>query len=45
MNSSKKWPMKLTKTYGKGYDGTNLRKFRQFYLLFEKYDPLGLTLT
>ena len=41
----KKWFSKLTELYGKGYDATNLRKFRQFYLLFEKCDPLGLTLT
>ena len=41
----KKWSSKLTELYGKGYDATNLRKFRQFYLLFEKCDPLGLTLT
>lgn len=26
----------LTKEYGKGYDYSNLRKMRQFYLLFEK---------
>ena len=32
----KKWSVKLTKNYGKGYDATNLRKFRQFYNIFPK---------
>ena len=32
----KKWSIKLTELYGKGYDATNLRKFRQFYLCFQK---------
>ena len=32
----KKWSKKLTELYGKGYDATNLKRFRQFYLLFEK---------
>ena len=41
----KKWSIKLTEAYDKGYDATNLRKFRQFYLYFSKYDPVGLTLT
>lgn len=40
----KEWSIKYTKKYGKGYDGTNLRKFRQFYLVFPKCAPLGLTL-
>ena len=30
----KKWAEKLTKEYGKGYDYTNLRRFRQFFLEF-----------
>ena len=30
----KKWSIKLTDTYGKGYDTTNLKRFRQFYLTF-----------
>ncbi len=32
----KKWSEKLTKEYGKGYNITNLKRFRQFYLEFEK---------
>ena len=30
----KKWSIKLTKMYGKGYDYTNLSRFRQFYICF-----------
>ena len=30
----KKWSVKLTEVYGKGYDYTNLSRFRQFYLYF-----------
>ena len=41
----KEWSEKLTKKYGKGYDITNLRKFRQFYLYFQKRAPLGRELT
>lgn len=41
----KKWSVKLTKLYGKGYDATNLRKFRQFYLIFPKCAPLDRILT
>ena len=41
----KKWSVRLTEQYGKGYDATNLRKFRQFYNLFPKCAPAGLTLT
>ena len=32
----KKWSVKLTELYGKGYNDTNLKRFRQFYLYFEK---------
>ena len=32
----KKWSIKLTEAYGKGYNDTNLKRFRQFYLYFEK---------
>lgn len=32
----KEWSKKYTEKYGNGYDATNLRKFRQFYLLFSK---------
>lgn len=31
---------RLTKEFGKGFDATNLRKMRQFYLTFEKRDAL-----
>jgi len=41
----KEWSKKLTNLYGKGYDTTNLRKFRSFFLLFPKCAPLGLKLT
>ena len=30
----KKWSEKLSKEYGKGYDYSNMRRFRQFYLTF-----------
>jgi len=32
----KKWSIKFTRNYGKGYDVSNLKRFRQFYLLFSK---------
>ena len=32
----KKWSIKLTELYGKGYNYTNLSRFRQFYMLFFK---------
>ena len=32
----KKWSVKLTETYVKGYNYMNLSRFRQFYLCFEK---------
>ena len=37
----KKWSIKLTKAYGKGYDYTNLSRFRKFYLSFPIIGPLG----
>ena len=37
----KKWSVKLTELYGKGYDYTNLSRFRKFYLYFPKIGPLG----
>ena len=37
----KKWSVKLTKVYGKGYNITSLKRFRQFYLIFEKGAPVG----
>ncbi len=41
----KKWSIKLAEMYGKGYDATNLRKFRQFYLSFPKCAALRRTLS
>lgn len=38
----KEWSNKLTQKYGKGYDSTNLRKFRRFYLMFPKCGTLSL---
>ena len=32
----KNWSIELTKLYGKGYDSSNLKRFRQFYIAFEK---------
>ncbi len=37
----KKWSIEYTKNYGKGYDYTNLTRFRQFYLAFPIIDPVG----
>ncbi|MCX4254855.1 MAG: DUF1016 N-terminal domain-containing protein [Bacilli bacterium] len=37
----KKWSIQFTKNYGKGYDATNLRRFRQFYLILPKCGPAG----
>ena len=41
----KKWSIKLTKLYGKGYNTTNLKRFRQFYAIFEKSAALRHQLT
>ena len=41
----KKWSAKLTKEYGKGYTYANLARFRQFYLCFPIFAPLGRILT
>ena len=41
----KKWSEKLTKEYGKGYTYANLARFRQFYLCFPIFAPLGRILT
>ena len=32
----KKWNIDFTKAYGKGYDESNLKRFRQYYLIFPK---------
>ena len=37
----KKWSVKLTELYGKGYDYTNLSRFRKFYLCFPILGPVA----
>lgn len=37
----KKWSIKLTELYGKGYDYTNLSRIRQFYLYFPILGPVA----
>ena len=37
----KKWSIKLTELYGKGYDYTNLSRFRKFYLIFSILGPVA----
>lgn len=41
----KKWSVEYTKNYGKGYDATTLRKFREFFLLFPKCATLSRALS
>jgi len=41
----KKLSEKLTKEHGKGFDTRNLRKMRQFYLQFKKWDSVSTELT
>ncbi len=41
----KTWAEKLTEEYGKGYNYTNLSRFRQFYLAFPIVAPLGQQLS
>lgn len=41
----KKWAEKYTKKYGKGYNSTNLKRYRQFYFCFQKGAPVGHQLT
>ena len=36
----KKWSLTLTKLYGKGYNTSNLKRYRQFFLIFPKGAPL-----
>jgi len=36
----KKWSKKLTTLYGKGYNESNLKRFRQFYLMYPNGGPL-----
>ena len=37
----KEWSKIFVEKYGKGYDERNLRRMRQFYVVFPKWDPLG----
>ena len=41
----KAWSIEFTKDYGKGYDYTNLCRFRQFYFVFEKVGAVRQVLT
>ena len=41
----KEWSKELTDLYGKGYDGSNLRRMRQLYLTFEICGPVAHKLT
>ena len=41
----KKWSIDLVRLFGKGYDYTNLCRFRQFYSEFKMCGPLGHILT
>lgn len=41
----KKWSIKYTKNYGKGYSYPNLKKFKKFYLLFPKGSTLSSELS
>jgi len=41
----KDWSAKLTKEFGKGYDYTNLSRFRQLYLYFPMIGPVAQQLT
>lgn len=41
----KKWSIEFTKNYGKGYDATALRKYRQYYSLFTKCATMSSVLT
>ena len=41
----KTWSVELTEKFGKGYDYTNLCRFRQFYLCFKNIGPVAQYLT
>ena len=41
----KEWSIELTEKYGKGYNSSNLKRFRQFYSEFKICGPLGHILT
>ena len=40
-NLIKEWSLKLSSMYGNNYANRNLRKMRQFYLMFPKWPPVG----
>ena len=44
-NLIKNWSIELTNLYGKGYSYTNLKNMRQFYIIFEKGQPMADQLT
>lgn len=37
----KKYSIKFIKEYGKGYDESNLKRMRKFYVVFQKGGPVG----
>ena len=37
----KEWSLELTKLYGRGYNTSNLKRMRQFYIAFQKGVPLA----
>ena len=37
----KEWSIELTEKYGKGYNSSNLKRFRQFYMYFKKGAPVA----
>ena len=41
----KEWSIELVRLFGKGYDVSNLKRFRQFYMCFKKGAPVGHQLT
>ena len=41
----KEWSIELTEKYGKGYNSSNLKRFRQFYMYFKNGAPVAHQLT
>ena len=41
----KEWAIQYTEKYGRGYDATNLKRYRQFFQQFQKGAPMGHQLT
>lgn len=37
----KEWSVKLVEQYGRGYDVSNLKRMRKFYVIFQKGAPVG----